>query len=586
MRPLGNYAFGEDLGSVPTRYNPYRYAASYRDQESAGEYRYYMTARYHDTEYGRFTQADYWEPGFLTPQALTPLAYQYVGNNPLIYNDPTGHLCWGCLRRAVVVTGIVVTASLVASTGLLAIVGGGMTLNFMEDSRVLFRVTSDGTANTLVDLATNGTYTSTTQWYHVVATYDGATATARLCVNGVNDGTLTSAPSAIFGGAIDVAVSGYDTTGSSPFNGVIDEVRIYSRALSASEVQARYLAQPENEDTLHYYLGGKQVAFKKGGTLYFPLQDHLKGTAVITNSAGSVVESTTYYPYGQTRSGGITSTDRAFTGQRLDSTGLYYYGARYYDPNIGRFVSPDTIVQNYRRPASFNRYAYAFDNPLKYTDPSGHVNVSDVGGGGWRTPSTWDRIKHGAELAVDGAKSAAAGGVQFAATVTEVAVRVSQPVLQRVEPVANVVATVPEVVIEHTAVPVLNATGAGITNVELNPARGYVGVQVSEGGWVARTLEATTGGLAGAITLPVAGPSGSVVIVREELFTPEELETVTRHEEIHVTQQHMLGPLFLPLYFLGSAVHGYEDNPFEVQARSFSTPPPVNGVDIVYDEFA
>ncbi|GEM_PF-1986361 len=371
MRPLGNYAFGEDLGSVPTRYNPYRYAASYRDQESAGEYRYYMTARYHDTEYGRFTQADYWEPGFLTPQALTPLAYQYVGNNPLIYNDPTGHLCWGCLRRAVVVTGIVVTASLVASTGLLAIVGGGMTLNFMEDSRVLFRVTSDGTANTLVDLATNGTYTSTTQWYHVVATYDGATATARLCVNGVNDGTLTSAPSAIFGGAIDVAVSGYDTTGSSPFNGVIDEVRIYSRALSASEVQARYLAQPENEDTLHYYLGGKQVAFKKGGTLYFPLQDHLKGTAVITNSAGSVMESTTYYPYGQTRSGGITSTDRAFTGQRLDSTGLYYYGARYYDPSIGRFVSSDKLIPELANPQSFNRYTYVYDNPLRYTDPNG-----------------------------------------------------------------------------------------------------------------------------------------------------------------------------------------------------------------------
>jgi len=421
-------------------------------------------------------------------------------------------------------------------------------------------------------------------WHHIVGTYDGANM--RLYVDGVLVNTQAHPAGGNITSTTASLVIGRRAVNTQFFNGSVDEARVYNRALSDTEVAARFQAAPEDNDTLHYYLGGKEVAFKKGGTLYFPLQDHLKGTAVITNSAGSVVESTTYYPYGQTRSGGITSTDRAFTGQRLDSTGLYYYGARYYDPNIGRFVSPDTIVQNYRRPASFNRYAYAFDNPLKYTDPSGHVNVSDVGGGGWRTPSTWDRIKHGAELAVDGAKSAAAGGVQFAATVTEVAVRVSQPVLQRVEPVANVVATVPEVVIEHTAVPVLNATGAGITNVELNPARGYVGVQVSEGGWVARTLEATTGGLAGAITLPVAGPSGSVVIVREELFTPEELETVTRHEEIHVTQQHMLGPLFLPLYFLGSAVHGYEDNPFEVQARSFSTPPPVNGVDIVYDEFA
>ncbi|GEM_PF-4307226 len=128
---------------------------------------------------------------------------------------------------------------------------------------------------------------------------------------------------------------------------------------------------------------------------------------MVTNSSGALVESTAYYPYGGTRTGSITTTEEQFTGQRLDSTGLYYYGARYYDPAIGRFVSPDTIVQNYRRPASFNRYAYAFDNPLKYTDPSGNVNVSDVGGGGWRTPSTWDTIQHGNELAVEGAKAEA-----------------------------------------------------------------------------------------------------------------------------------------------------------------------------------
>jgi RHS repeat-associated protein len=56
----------------------------------------------------------------------------------------------------------------------------------------------------------------------------------------------------------------------------------------------------------------------------------------------------------------------------LDSTGLYYYGARYYDANIGRFISADTIVPHPSDPQSLNRYSYCRNNPLRYTDPSGH----------------------------------------------------------------------------------------------------------------------------------------------------------------------------------------------------------------------
>jgi hypothetical protein len=51
---------------------------------------------------------------------------------------------------------------------------------------------------------------------------------------------------------------------------------------------------------------------------------------------------------------------------------LYYYGARYYDPAIGRYISPDTFVQDFTNTQSFNRYTYVYNNPLKYTDPSGH----------------------------------------------------------------------------------------------------------------------------------------------------------------------------------------------------------------------
>jgi RHS repeat-associated protein len=64
-------------------------------------------------------------------------------------------------------------------------------------------------------------------------------------------------------------------------------------------------------------------------------------------------------------------TDKLYTGQRLDGTGLYYYNARYYDPTIGRFISPDNTIPDVNNPQAFNRYSYVVNNPIKYVDPSG-----------------------------------------------------------------------------------------------------------------------------------------------------------------------------------------------------------------------
>jgi RHS repeat-associated protein len=72
------------------------------------------------------------------------------------------------------------------------------------------------------------------------------------------------------------------------------------------------------------------------------------------------------------QSQGTLGTDKLFTGQRLDETGLYYYNARYYDATIGRFISPDTIVPDFANPQTLNRYSYCISNPLKLVDPSGH----------------------------------------------------------------------------------------------------------------------------------------------------------------------------------------------------------------------
>ncbi|MEW6033452.1 MAG: RHS repeat-associated core domain-containing protein [Chloroflexota bacterium] len=133
------------------------------------------------------------------------------------------------------------------------------------------------------------------------------------------------------------------------------------------------------------------------------------------------VSSLRYFPYGSTRSSsGALGTDRKFTSQRLDLSGLYYYGARYYDPQVGRFVSPDTIVPDPANPQALNRYTYVYNNPLKYTDPSGHLGFFAAIGLGALIGAVVNTVAYVVRTAVDQnigftkgglAKAAASGAV-------------------------------------------------------------------------------------------------------------------------------------------------------------------------------
>jgi len=84
--------------------------------------------------------------------------------------------------------------------------------------------------------------------------------------------------------------------------------------------------------------------------------------------------------YGKQRDTGAVVTDHKFTGQKLDGTGLQYYNARYYDPAIGVFISPDAVVPDATNVFDYNRYMYVAGNPLRLTDSSGHFwdTVADV----------------------------------------------------------------------------------------------------------------------------------------------------------------------------------------------------------------
>ena len=84
---------------------------------------------------------------------------------------------------------------------------------------------------------------------------------------------------------------------------------------------------------------------------------------------------TRYLPFGAYRTApSQTFTDRGYTSQKHNNDlGLIYYNARYYLPAVGRFLSADPIVPNPANPQAYNRYSYGYNNPVKYSDPSGHT---------------------------------------------------------------------------------------------------------------------------------------------------------------------------------------------------------------------
>ena len=104
----------------------------------------------------------------------------------------------------------------------------------------------------------------------------------------------------------------------------------------------------------------------------------MKDSGIIVNRAGTLKQQSHYYPYGGNRGSAFSPwTTKRFTGQYHESglpggEGLSYYNARWYDAQLGRFVSADTIVPNSADPQHLNRLAYALDNPLRFSDPTGH----------------------------------------------------------------------------------------------------------------------------------------------------------------------------------------------------------------------
>jgi RHS repeat-associated protein len=128
--------------------------------------------------------------------------------------------------------------------------------------------------------------------------------------------------------------------------------------------------------TNYFHLGRHLVARKGLDGLHYLHTDALGSLVAETDASKAVTNRYHYLPYGGAF--GNAPDGPGYTGAVMEPNGLVYMQARYYDPQLGRFLSTDPVDPDPQSGGNFNRYAYADGNPYNKYDPSGRCATSDV----------------------------------------------------------------------------------------------------------------------------------------------------------------------------------------------------------------
>jgi RHS repeat-associated protein len=168
----------------------------------------------------------------------------------------------------------------------------------------------------------------------------------------------------------------YDANGQRLYQKTPTGATLY---LEGQEVTATPGGSPTVTATRLYTFAGQLIATRTAaGGVDYTLTDHQGSVeATIDATATTISAQRAYKPYGQPRTTDTFATQRGWIGQIQDpTTNLNYLNARYYDPTIARFISPDPLY-NPTQPKSLNPYTYAWSNPTTGSDPSGLRNIID-----------------------------------------------------------------------------------------------------------------------------------------------------------------------------------------------------------------
>lgn len=129
-----------------------------------------------------------------------------------------------------------------------------------------------------------------------------------------------------------------------------------------------------------YVYGNGLVRANIGGAVSYYHSDALGSTRALSNALGAISDRYDYDAFGNMAAhSGSNANAYLFAGEQQDAaTGLYYLRARYMDPQVGRFLTPDPFAGSPFDPTSLHKYLYAVNNPVNVTDPGGQFSMMSI----------------------------------------------------------------------------------------------------------------------------------------------------------------------------------------------------------------
>ncbi len=200
--------------------------------------------------------------------------------------------------------------------------------------------------------------------------------------------------------------------------------------------------------TLHFYAGGLHVA-KKIGSQYYYYHEDAQGNVRVVMEGTALSFMTKYTPFGEPWLPTGTEEHRFLDSKTTKTTGLIQFGARYYDPTLGRFITDDPVLGSLLDPQSLNQWAYCMNDPVNRVDLNGAFSFKKIGHFfSGVIDGAANLVGEGIELATDAVAAAVEAGVDAVRAALDTAQKVvdavNDAVTAVVETCANALAAVEE----------------------------------------------------------------------------------------------------------------------------------------------